>query len=990
MLLTWGSGVVLMLLLLILAVQRAVPGPSCPASCVLCSDKAVICHRLAGIIEAPETTEALLLTEGSIAAVQSGSFLALSDITVIGLSHNRISALGEQSFRNLPFLHTLLLDHNLLTSQALQEEALTGLARLQVLALGHNHLSKIQADWFQGTSALRSLKLEGNRITGLDAGSLPLNGLKDLESLDLSDNLISHLDRKSFRGLVRLHHLDLSRNRLSSAASQAFSYLSWLTDLNLDLNSWNCTCQLLDLAAFLSAFIQQPDKILYNGQRMLCVSADNPSVSTVLELTQANCVASNQNISVQVETRDSVTAKIYARDLAITAVLCFIGGIALTLLVVLIYYQLSRRKKVPESQNLRGGSGTVANCLINNHDLAEKQRQLFLQAHQLLDSETLPWHGGQFDGKQPYFMCADCHAHPWDERMSDVTHAERTLRMEAQRRRLDNQQDDSEAGIPRNFLPAGSSMTSSGQWTDMSAHKPDEHTNDEVTNRRCKSCHRTFRQSTLSRIHSNGADPALFDGSRVNPLHVMNNIKPRNVTFDLQSSKRWQKERNSRARAMKRGQERGVEKDKRKSSRMQKAKINLNPLRKSKVHPKRKNEQHSRSSEKEKGKDKRKDGKESEEMEDKERSCERLKESRNKPSKGGALSPGDKKQEGGKMLSGSVQKIQNKAEGDKEATQEGSTDVTTTGTQVASTSEQGPNIPAQQVALVLASSHLSQQPLPFSVTKATNHPVTERNRSLLLSPTTPVGSPLVQTGLSNSAEPDMLISRADLALDGSEDILRRDSLVSPVANTAHADLLQSSVSQRDPLQLSQPGGPGTNIATDSSHIKSLSQSHLDLASASLEAGSKSNPTLVQSPQTGESSFPIASGSEPQSLVLPIQAPQSPAGLSALTSPIPMVTNTVENLVNSNVQAGKRGVAENLAVGMSAGVRLGIEGQAGSEGSTPTAEIPAQGAATPGTSPLIKHEYLSGEGGSSSRRKLKLVLPEKTSGREPTALERKIR
>lgn len=55
------------------------------------------------------------------------------------------------------------------------------------------------------------------------------------------------------------------------------------------------------------------------------MSADNPAVTTVLELTEANCVPSNQNITVQIETMGSVTPRIYARDLAITAVICFIG-----------------------------------------------------------------------------------------------------------------------------------------------------------------------------------------------------------------------------------------------------------------------------------------------------------------------------------------------------------------------------------------------------------------------------------------------------------------------------------------------------------------------------------------------------------------------------------------------------------------------------------------------------------------------------------------
>ena len=58
---------------------------------------------------------------------------------------------------------------------------------------------------------------------------------------------------------------------------------------------------------------------------MVCVSADNPAVTTVLELTEANCVPSNQNITVRIEARGSVAPHRYARDLAITAVICFIG-----------------------------------------------------------------------------------------------------------------------------------------------------------------------------------------------------------------------------------------------------------------------------------------------------------------------------------------------------------------------------------------------------------------------------------------------------------------------------------------------------------------------------------------------------------------------------------------------------------------------------------------------------------------------------------------
>lgn len=84
------------------------------------------------------------------------------------------------------------------------------------------------------------------------------------------------------------------------------------------------TQRLVDLN--LASFPPYCSQTLYNGRRMVCVSADNPAVTTVLELTDANCVPSNQNITVRVEPRGGVTPQLYARDLAITAVICFMGG----------------------------------------------------------------------------------------------------------------------------------------------------------------------------------------------------------------------------------------------------------------------------------------------------------------------------------------------------------------------------------------------------------------------------------------------------------------------------------------------------------------------------------------------------------------------------------------------------------------------------------------------------------------------------------------
>lgn len=75
---------------------------------------------------------------------------------------------------------------------------------------------------------------------------------------------------------------------------------------------------------------------LYNGRRMVCVSADNPAVSTVLELSEANCVPSNRNITVQIQAAGSVAPVVYARDLALTAVISFIGESQATKIVLVL------------------------------------------------------------------------------------------------------------------------------------------------------------------------------------------------------------------------------------------------------------------------------------------------------------------------------------------------------------------------------------------------------------------------------------------------------------------------------------------------------------------------------------------------------------------------------------------------------------------------------------------------------------------------------
>uniref|UniRef100_A0A3P8SQ81 LRRCT domain-containing protein n=1 Tax=Amphiprion percula TaxID=161767 RepID=A0A3P8SQ81_AMPPE len=1055
------TSVWLILLLPVITAQRVSP---CPASCVVCSEDAVICQRLAHIIDAPDSTQALLLTEGFISTVQPASLSDLSNITVIGLSNNRISELGEESFKKLPFLHTLLLDHNLLTSQALQGGALINLTQLEVLALGHNLISMIQAGWFRGIKALRSLKLEGNLLTSLDSGSFPLNDLRELETLDLSDNLIQHMDKNSFRGLVSLKTLDLSRNRLSSAPVEDFSYLTLLTNLNLDLNSWNCSCQLLDLAAFLSTFMQQPDKTLYNGRRLVCVSADNPAVSTVLELTDANCVPSNQNITVQVETRDSVTPQLYARDLAITAVICFIGGVGLTLLMVLIYHQVSQRKKQKQSQRLKEeeeGNSTTANHL-NHLDTVEGRRDVFLQENKeamMLDTRN---DVGQFRSRAEensgYLRCPNCSTNgsrmnPMrrDNRMNGGMETEEDrerrrvrMMMEEDRRRTGFQQGILNRDTPNKFPPRGNMNSSSNPqretFSQRTENLPPYKTGRDVDNHRtdveaksrgfetlhCESCYRTYRPPDQNmrqgRVQPNPRDSAMFDGfppqHRQNDrgrnvshhLDMMKNAESRrgtrNVTFDLERTLEQGSSRIEDKMEGKTSRDREKEKERRhkaQSSRLLKVKLNLNPLRKSKVHPKRKNEQrHSERSSPKKSKEKRRDGKEREE-----------KEGRGKKAKSGSKSSKtegsteDGEEEGReKGKTSKHKKATSKSEQDSQERTESNVNKQPENSQPADSTDVG--APSATTAVTgLAQNLQNVQYQAAGITQLpSQHPFSllapDRSRTTNLSLLGSAGSQLTGSSLSLQGGNFLLNNNMDsgsnalfpsgppasvapgIALSG----LSSAPGVTPDSRPAAAGLMSSgypflaNTVHTNPLQASavHATAPAANPAFNP--VQSVSQSQMPPDSSPLGPRLKPDPVPVTPHQ-----LPTESQPPPTKESLPVQGQDETSAVTPLN--LEPVT-TVENVSNNNSQTGTGQIPAGSTGSTSAGVVALTEGAEGGASGVASTLSTQSGSSTGAAANLLHQEYLSEEGGSSPRRKLRLVIPEKTSSRPPTALERKIR
>uniref|UniRef100_A0A8C1P7Y6 LRRCT domain-containing protein n=1 Tax=Cyprinus carpio TaxID=7962 RepID=A0A8C1P7Y6_CYPCA len=374
----------------------------CPSSCVVCSEDVIICHKLIKIIAAPGSTKALMLTDGLIDSVDNMFLSELSNMSVLALSNNAISSIMENAFQNLSFLTTLLLDHNRISSQSLDSSTFSWLHRLETLWLGHNNLNDIDGSWFQSSRALKTLQLEGNLLNCLNSTTFAHADLRNLETLDLSNNLIVYLGRDSFRGLPRLRRLDLSRNHLRSAPD-AFSYLPWLSVLNLDLNLWSCTCELRELASFLNSYIQAPEKDLYNGQRMVCVNTDNAAVQAVLELTDANCVPPNRNITVEVVAKRYNTSEQYIRNVAIAIVFSFLVAIA--------YHKLGKKFELVQEENRVGESGLESTQwnFCEGKDTLTKCHALYnsnYKSHKPWDREDSPYLGS--DMLESHFTCHKC------------------------------------------------------------------------------------------------------------------------------------------------------------------------------------------------------------------------------------------------------------------------------------------------------------------------------------------------------------------------------------------------------------------------------------------------------------------------------------------------------------------------------------------------------------------------------------------------------
>ncbi|KAM4612617.1 lumican [Polymixia lowei] len=130
-------------------------------------------------------------------------------IQYLFLQGNNISSLP--SMANITGLRWLILDHNQLRSDKLEQAALQNLTQLCYLFANHNHLRTVPSALPAG---LRQLRLAHNLISSISPGTF--RDLRNLTLLLLQGNRLQTITPADFTGLTNIYLLDLSGNLFSS------------------------------------------------------------------------------------------------------------------------------------------------------------------------------------------------------------------------------------------------------------------------------------------------------------------------------------------------------------------------------------------------------------------------------------------------------------------------------------------------------------------------------------------------------------------------------------------------------------------------------------------------------------------------------------------------------------------------------------------------------------------------------------------------------
>lgn len=170
---------------------------------------------------------------------------------VLEFSKNNVQTLHKEIFLKMDLinLQRIYLSHCGIVN--IDDRTFVGLTNLVELDLSNNLLRTVPTETFVDCPSLMRLSLNANPISALSKNAF--EGLSFLNTLELSKCEISEVEEGAFQGLHSLEWLHLDGNKLTALKGSRVLPES-LKGIELQENSWQCDCNILDLYTWLLAF----------------------------------------------------------------------------------------------------------------------------------------------------------------------------------------------------------------------------------------------------------------------------------------------------------------------------------------------------------------------------------------------------------------------------------------------------------------------------------------------------------------------------------------------------------------------------------------------------------------------------------------------------------------------------------------------------------------------------------------------------------------